>query len=85
VKKGLRELVEAAASLRKQRTNLHVYLIGDEGPDRLLIESAVLANNAGSYIHVLPGCSFDRCRRLDGCGGSCYIAELHGRLPQRGA
>jgi glycosyltransferase involved in cell wall biosynthesis len=58
VKKGLRELVEAAASLRKQRINLHVYLIGDEGPDRLLIESAVLANNAGDYIHVLPGCSF---------------------------
>jgi glycosyltransferase involved in cell wall biosynthesis len=59
VKKGLRELVEAAASLRAQRTNLHVYLVGDEGPDRPLIESSIRANSADSYIHVLPGCSFN--------------------------
>jgi glycosyltransferase involved in cell wall biosynthesis len=58
VKKGLLELVEAAASLRPQRANLHVYLIG-EGPDRPLIQSAIQANNAAGYIHVLPGCAFD--------------------------
>jgi glycosyltransferase involved in cell wall biosynthesis len=58
VKKGLHELVEAAASLRPTRANLQVYLIG-EGPDRGLIESAIQANNAAGTIHALPGCAFD--------------------------
>jgi glycosyltransferase involved in cell wall biosynthesis len=58
LKKGLRELVEAAAALRLERANLHVYLIG-EGPDRPLIQSAIEANNAAGYIHALPGCAFD--------------------------
>jgi len=58
VKKGLRELVEAAALLRPQRANLHVYLIG-EGPDRPLILSAIQAHTAAGYIHALPGCAFD--------------------------
>jgi glycosyltransferase involved in cell wall biosynthesis len=58
VKKGLRELVEAAASLHPQRPNLRVYLVGD-GPDRPLIESAIQANNADSYIHSMGACSFD--------------------------
>jgi glycosyltransferase involved in cell wall biosynthesis len=58
VRKGLRELVEAAASLHPQRPNLHVYLVG-EGPDRPVIESAICANNAAGYIHALPACGFD--------------------------
>jgi glycosyltransferase involved in cell wall biosynthesis len=58
VKKGLRELVEAASSLHPQRTNLHVYLVG-EGPDRPTIESAIRAKNATNYIHALPACAFD--------------------------
>jgi glycosyltransferase involved in cell wall biosynthesis len=58
VKKGLRELVEAAVSLRPQRPNLHVYMIG-VGPDKPLIESLIQANNAAGYIHALPGCAFD--------------------------
>ena len=58
VKKGLRELVDAAVSLRTERTNLHVFLVG-EGPDRPLIKSAIHANKAADYIHALPGCSFD--------------------------
>lgn len=57
-KKGLRELVEAAAKLHQQRPNMHVYMVG-EGPDRSLIEAAVRANNATSYIHLMPACSFD--------------------------
>ncbi|MGA3079797.1 MAG: glycosyltransferase [Terracidiphilus sp.] len=57
VKKGLRELVAAAASLHPARPNLHVYLVG-EGPDRPVIESAIQANNADRYIHALPQCSF---------------------------
>ena len=58
VKKGLRELVEAAASLHPERPNLHVYVVG-EGPDRPLIESAIQASNASGYIHALPACAFD--------------------------
>ena len=58
VKKGLRELVEAAATLHPHRPNLHVYLVG-VGPDRQLLEAAIQARDATSYIHMLPGCSPD--------------------------
>jgi glycosyltransferase involved in cell wall biosynthesis len=58
VKKGLRELVDAVVSLRKERANLHVYLIGG-GPDKPHIENAIRANKATDYIHALPGCTFD--------------------------
>jgi glycosyltransferase involved in cell wall biosynthesis len=58
IKKGLRELVDAATALRPHRPNLQVYLVG-EGPDTRLIESAVQASNAAGFIHVLPPCAFD--------------------------
>jgi len=58
VKKGLRELVEAAATLHPRRPSLHVYLVG-VGPDRQLIEAAIQASDATGYIHMLPGCSPD--------------------------
>jgi glycosyltransferase involved in cell wall biosynthesis len=58
VKKGLRELVEAAASLRASRPRLQLFFVG-EGPDRPLIEAAIQAHQAASYIHALPGCAFD--------------------------
>jgi len=58
VKKGLRELVAAAAALRRERPRLRVYLVG-EGPDKPLILSAIQASNAAGYIRVLPGCAFD--------------------------
>jgi len=59
VKKGLLELVEAAPSLRPEHPNLHFYLVGDEGSDSPLIESAIQARNAAAYIHMLPACTFD--------------------------
>lgn len=58
VKKGLRELVEAAVALHATRPNLHVYMVGD-GPDRPLIENAIKAKEAASYLHALRGCTFD--------------------------
>ncbi|MGA2831620.1 MAG: glycosyltransferase [Terracidiphilus sp.] len=58
VKKGLRELVEAAASLHFLRPALQVFMVG-EGPDRHLIEEVIQANNAAGYIHALHGCAFD--------------------------
>ena len=58
LRKGLRELVEAGASLHSTRPKLRVYLVG-EGADGPQIESAIEAHHAVSYIHALPGCSFD--------------------------
>ena len=58
VRKGLRELIEAAAALRPQRPNLHVYLVG-EGPDRPVLEAAIQSHDAAGYIHGLPGCAPD--------------------------
>ncbi|MGA9072258.1 MAG: glycosyltransferase [Terracidiphilus sp.] len=58
VKKGLRELIEAAALLHASRPSLQVYLIG-HGPDRPLIENAIQARSAASFIHTLPACAFD--------------------------
>ena len=58
VKKGLRELVEAAASLHDERPNLHVYMVG-EGPDRTLIESDIQARTAAGYVHALQSCAPD--------------------------
>jgi glycosyltransferase involved in cell wall biosynthesis len=58
LRKGLHELVDAAVSLQPKRPNLHVYLIGD-GPDTPLVESAIAANNASAYIHLVPACSFE--------------------------
>ena len=58
VRKGLRELVDAAARLHSARPKLEVYLVG-EGPDRSIFESAIQANDAAAYIHLLPACGFD--------------------------
>ena len=59
LRKGLRELVEAASSIHARRPNLHAYLVGD-GPDAPLVESAIADHQAGSFIHLLPGCGFDQ-------------------------
>jgi glycosyltransferase involved in cell wall biosynthesis len=58
VKKGLRELVDAAAALHPKRPGLHVYMVGD-GPDEPLLESAIREKNATHYIHKAPSCTFD--------------------------
>jgi teichuronic acid biosynthesis glycosyltransferase TuaC len=58
VKKGLRELVEAASLLRPSRPKLQMVLIG-QGPDLALIEGAIQARGAAGFIHALPACAFD--------------------------
>ena len=57
-KKGLRELVQAAASLHPARPRLHVHMVAP-GPDRKIIESEIQAAGADSYIHLIDGCTFD--------------------------
>jgi teichuronic acid biosynthesis glycosyltransferase TuaC len=59
LKKGLRELVDAAASLRPMQPDLHVYLVG-VGPDAPLVENAISNHNAGGFIHMIRGCDFDQ-------------------------
>jgi teichuronic acid biosynthesis glycosyltransferase TuaC len=58
LRKGLRELVEASAKLRINRSDLQVYMVG-EGPDRPQITQAIDAGSASSYIHTLPPCRPD--------------------------
>ena len=58
LRKGLSELVEAVVSLHNQRPNLHAYLVGD-GPDRPIIQQAIDAAIAATYIHPLPACAAD--------------------------
>lgn len=58
LKKGLGELIEAAAKLRLLRPNLHFYLVG-EGPDLSVVENAVQSFNAADYVHLMPPCTFD--------------------------
>jgi len=58
LKKGLRELVDAAAALHPERPGLHCYLVG-RGPDRSAIEEAIQAREASSYVHLVPGCAFN--------------------------
>jgi glycosyltransferase involved in cell wall biosynthesis len=57
-RKGLHELVAAAALLRAERPRLQVYMIG-AGPEKGAIESAIKAVSAAGYIHALPACAFD--------------------------
>jgi glycosyltransferase involved in cell wall biosynthesis len=58
LRKGLRELVEAATSLHAEHPNLHVYMVGD-GPDKPIVENAIQAKNASGYVHLQSGCHFD--------------------------
>jgi len=58
LRKGLRELVDAAAALYPTHPGLHMYLVG-EGPDRPVIERIIQTNHAAGYIHIMPACSFD--------------------------
>jgi len=58
LRKGLGELVEASAKLRRSRPDLQVYMVG-EGPDRPQVAAAVRAANAEEYIHLLPPCPPD--------------------------
>lgn len=58
LRKGLRELVQAAAKLHAMRPGLQIYMVG-EGPDRPQVEQAIESAGAKDYIHTLPPCSPD--------------------------
>lgn len=58
LKKGLGELVEAAAALHPGRPGLQVYLVGS-GPDKPVIETLIRSHRATDYVHVMAPCAFD--------------------------
>jgi len=58
LRKGLLELVEAAARLHQRRPEAQVYMVGD-GPDRTQVLNAIEASGAGEYVHPLPACAPD--------------------------
>ena len=56
VRKGLCELVQAAAALHSTQPSLQVYLVG-EGPDHSILRQAIHAAQAAAYIHTAGSCS----------------------------
>jgi glycosyltransferase involved in cell wall biosynthesis len=59
VRKGLRELIEAAARLRRTRSRLRCYLVGD-GADQPALERTVSAHDASAVVTFVPPCQTDR-------------------------
>ena len=55
IRKGLLELIEAAAQLHAKRPNLHCYIVGD-GPDRQLLVDAIARHNAAAAVTLVPPC-----------------------------
>ena len=55
VRKGLRELIEAVASLRARRPRLRCYLVGD-GSDEPILREAIGQTGAGEYVRLMPPC-----------------------------
>jgi glycosyltransferase involved in cell wall biosynthesis len=62
VRKGLRELIEAMASLRERRPRLRCYLVGD-GSDEAILREAVAQRGAGEYVRLMPPCKTDEVAR----------------------
>jgi glycosyltransferase involved in cell wall biosynthesis len=58
VRKGLHELIEAAASLHQRRPQMRCYLVGD-GTDEPALRGAIAQKNAAEYIHLMPPCRTD--------------------------
>jgi glycosyltransferase involved in cell wall biosynthesis len=59
-KKGLLELVEASADVHRSRPELQVVMLGGNGPDEELVNSAVRKRDASSYIRTVPECAPDK-------------------------
>ena len=55
-RKGLRELVEAVASLHERRPKLRCYLVGD-GLDEAALRELISQKDAAGYMKVIPPCN----------------------------
>ena len=59
VRKGLNELVEAVAVLRRDRPAVHLYIVG-EGADRVILNAAVARCHLEADTTFVPSCTTDR-------------------------
>ncbi len=59
MRKGLAELIPAAASLRTQRPSLRCYLVGD-GPDKQQVMDLVKTHGAAGVVRLIPSCPTQR-------------------------
>ena len=53
IRKGLRELIDAAATLRAPHPTLHTYLVGD-GPDQPDLAALAARHNLTGRVHFIP-------------------------------
>jgi len=58
VRKGLRELIGAMASLHERRPRLRCYLVGD-GSDEGVLRELIAQKGAGEYVKLMPPCRTD--------------------------
>jgi teichuronic acid biosynthesis glycosyltransferase TuaC len=58
VRKGLRELIEAVASLHEKRPRLRCYLVGD-GSDEGVLRELIAQKGASEYVRLMPPCRTD--------------------------
>jgi teichuronic acid biosynthesis glycosyltransferase TuaC len=54
-RKGLVELIEAAAALMTKRPRTHTYLLGS-GPDEATLREAIAKHGAGAAVSIIPAC-----------------------------
>lgn len=59
LRKGLAELIEAAASIHRTHPQLAVYLVGD-GPDKPHLEALVEQNRLSETVRFIPPCDTDQ-------------------------
>ena len=59
IRKGLIELIEAAATLGPTRPNLRVYIVGD-GPDKPALTAAIAMHHAAPWVTLVPSCPTDQ-------------------------
>lgn len=57
--KGLRELVDAVASLRHRRPRVRCFIVGD-GSDEPALAAAIAHHQAGEWIKLVPPCPTDQ-------------------------
>jgi teichuronic acid biosynthesis glycosyltransferase TuaC len=59
LRKGLIELIEAVAALRRRRPRVHCYIVG-EGADRIQLNECVARHEMEAHITFVPSCATER-------------------------
>jgi glycosyltransferase involved in cell wall biosynthesis len=59
IRKGILELIQAVAALRRRRPSVHCYIVG-EGADRTLLNECVEQYKMQAHITFVPSCATER-------------------------